>query len=88
MPSGRGSLGLPLGPSSTGSSSGASSFLRFFASARGRSSGFSALGLSPLPALAGGFASGAGDPSALPEELRSSSAAAATMASCFHRFFH
>lgn len=84
MPSGRGNLGLPLGPSSTGSSSGASSFLRFFASARGRSSGFSALGLSPLP-RARDFASGAGDPSALPEELRSSSAAAATMASCFQR---
>ena len=86
MPSGRGSLGLPFGPSSIGSSSSAgSSFLRFFASARGFSSGFSGLCLSPLP-RAEGFASVAGDPSALPEELRSSSAAAATMASC-SRFF-
>ena len=86
MPSGRGSLGLPLGPSSTGASSGVdfSAVLRF-ASARGFSSGFSGVCLSPLP-LAEGFASGAGDPSALPEELRSSSAAAATMASCARRF--
>ena len=66
MPSGRGSLGLPLGPSSTGASSGVdfSAVLRF-ASARGFSSGFSGVCLSPLP-LAEGFASGAGDPSALP----------------------
>lgn len=86
MPSGRGSLGLPFGPSSTGSSSsGVSSFLRFFPSARSFSSGFSGVCLSPLPRVEG-FASGAGDPSALPEELRSSSAAAATMASCW-RFF-
>ena len=86
MPSGRGSLGLPFGPSSTGASSGVdfSACLRF-ASARGFSSGFSGVCLSPLP-RAEGFASGAGDPSALPEELRSSSAAAATMASC-SRFF-